>query len=134
MTKNWLVFFKFGVVGSLNTIIDFIVYTVLTAVGINYLLSQILSYSCGLLNSYFVNRKWTFKQKEKASLKEFGRFLAVNVVTLLLTLLLLHIFYRELGVNLLLSKLIVTAIGTIFNFIGTRLLVFTKANKNEAIH
>ncbi|MCE4050177.1 MULTISPECIES: GtrA family protein [Bacillaceae] len=130
MTRKWLVFFKFGIVGSLNTIIDFVVYALLTSVGANYLLSQILSYSCGLLNSYFVNRTWTFKQKDKASMKEFIRFLAVNAATLSLTLILLDFLYTKQGLNLLLSKFLVTAIGTIFNFIGTKMLVFTKANTN----
>ncbi|MGG4467172.1 GtrA family protein [Paenibacillus alvei] len=130
MTRKWLVFLKFGIVGSLNTIIDFVVYALLTSVGANYLLSQILSYSCGLLNSYFVNRTWTFKQKDKASMKEFIRFLAVNAATLSLTLILLDFLYTKQGLNLLLSKFLVTAIGTIFNFIGTKMLVFTKANTN----
>ncbi|MEK4668820.1 GtrA family protein [Niallia taxi] len=130
MTRKWLVFLKFGIVGSLNTIIDFVVYALLTSVGANYLLSQILSYSCGLLNSYFVNRTWTFKQKDKASMKEFIRFLAVNAATLSLTLILLDFLYTKQGLNLLLSKFLVTAIGTVFNFIGTKMLVFTKANTN----
>lgn len=130
MTRKWLVFLKFGIVGSLNTIIDFVVYALLTSVGANYLLSQILSYSCGLLNSYFVNRTWTFKQKDKASMKEFIRFLAVNAATLSLTLILLDFLYTKQGLNLLLSKFLVTAIGTIFNFIGTKMLVFTKAKSN----
>lgn len=130
MTRKWLVFFKFGLVGLLNTFIDYVVYAIVTGIGANYLLSQILSYSCGLLNSYFINRKWTFKQKEKASIKEFVCFLAVNVVTLLLTLFFLNLFYRKLGMNLLLSKLLVTAIGTICNYIGTKMFVFTKVNKS----
>ena len=124
--KKWLVFIKFGLVGSLNTIIDFIVFAILTSVGANFLVAQILSYSCGLLNSYFVNRTWTFKQTKKASMGEFMRFLAVNVVTLSITLYLLDLFYTKQGMNLFLSKLLVTAIGTIVNFIGTKMLVFTK--------
>lgn len=38
--KKWLVFIKFGLVGSLNTIIDFIVYAIVTGVGANFLVDR----------------------------------------------------------------------------------------------
>ena len=44
---------RFGCVGGLNTTIDFGIFSVLNGLfGVNYVISQILSYSGGTLNSY----------------------------------------------------------------------------------
>ena len=52
---------KFGVTGVMNTAVDFVVYTVLVSVcGMGLYVSQMISYCCGMLNSYVINRKWTF--------------------------------------------------------------------------
>ena len=54
-------FIKFSAVGVTNTLVDFIVFWLLTHAGMNYMLSQVFSYSAGILNSYIWNSKWTFK-------------------------------------------------------------------------
>lgn len=65
MTNKWLPLIKFALVGVVNTLIDFAVYALLTTIGVNYILAQWISYSAGILNSYVMNRKWTFKKKKK---------------------------------------------------------------------
>ena len=52
---------RFSMVGALNTIIDFLVFTVFYEVfGINYIISQITGYSFGILNSFILNKKMDF--------------------------------------------------------------------------
>lgn len=69
MTNKWIPLIKFALVGVVNTLIDFAVYALLTTIGVNYILAQWISYSAGILNSYVMNRKWTFEKKEKRDRK-----------------------------------------------------------------
>ncbi|PKG21821.1 GtrA family protein [Niallia nealsonii] len=126
MKQKFIIFGKFAAVGGINTCIDFIVYTLLAVLSVNYLFAQCISYICGLLNSYFMNRTWTFKRKEKANWQEFVRFVCVNGLTLLITMFFLHLFYAENHWSLAASKFAVTIIGVFINFIGAKLFVFNK--------
>lgn len=44
---------KYNIVGVINTLVDFLVYQLLTYLGMKYAIAQCISYSCGILNSYF---------------------------------------------------------------------------------
>ncbi len=118
---------KFGLVGFLNTAVDFGVFTLLTAVvGLGSTISHIISYTCGVLNSYFINRTWTFKQSSKSNPMEFLKFLLVNMASLGLSTLVLN--YLETGANLsvYLAKAVATICSMAINFVGSKLLVFKK--------
>ncbi|MQR86248.1 GtrA family protein [Bacillus megaterium] len=125
MTNKWISFIKFALVGVINTLIDFVVYALLTTIGVNYILAQWISYSAGILNSYVMNRKWTFERKEKSSKREVISFVIVNLITLSLTSFLLTVLYNKWGIPLLISKLLITIASVGINFIGTKLFVFT---------
>jgi putative flippase GtrA len=78
-----------------------------------------------------MNRKWTFEQKGKGSKRELFTFISVNLVTLIITSFLLTIFYKWLGISLLISKLLVTAVSVGINYIGTKQFVFTKLKERR---
>ena len=78
---------KFLMVGVMNTGIDFFVFNALIAVtrldvGFSVVLFKSLSFLCALVNSYELNRAWTFggETVPRRTAKEFGRFAAVTVV------------------------------------------------------
>ena len=128
VNRNFKQLIKYGAVGVLNTAVDFLVYQLLTFIGINYAVAQCISYSCGILNSYLFNSRWTFKEEAKREKSEFVSFVVVNVISLGLSVLLLKVCYDVLGIESdLISKAIVTPIVMVINFIGTKLLVFKKA-------
>lgn len=118
---------KFGLVGLVNTAVDFAVFVLLTkAVDLNSTISHAISYSCGVLNSYFLNRKWTFKQKSKSHPMEFFKFLLVNLVSLGLSTLVLNYLEIEAGISVYVAKLGATLCSMLVNFIGSKLVVFNK--------
>ena len=49
---------KYNIVGVINTLVDFLVYQLLTYLGMKYAIAQCIYYSCGILNSYFFNSRW----------------------------------------------------------------------------
>jgi putative flippase GtrA len=124
-------FIKFGLVGVMNTGVDFLVYWLLMFTGVYYLAAQVISYAAGTLNSYVVNKLWTFKgqgggnsSSTLANRSEFIRFVSLNAGTMLLSLLLLYEFKSGLGMHSLLAKLLVTGFTVIANYIGSKLWVF----------
>lgn len=134
MMNKGLPLIKFALVGVVNTSIDLAVYALLTWCGLNYIIAQCISYSAGVLNSYMMNRKWTFERKGKGSNREFFAFIGVNLISLVLTSLLLTLFYQWLGISLLISKLLVTAVSIGTNYIGTKQFVFTKLKEYQINH
>src|SRR5438270_747571 len=55
-------FVKFGVVGVSNTLLTFLVYTLLLKVfGVWYLAASAIGFCVGAVNGFLLNRRWTFR-------------------------------------------------------------------------
>lgn len=120
---------KYNMVGVVNTLVDFVVYQLLTFLGLHYGIAQCISYGCGILNSYFFNSRWTFQKDSGRNREEFAAFVAVNLVSMGLSVLLLKFCYDTLNIQSnLISKAIVTPVVMLVNFSGSKLFVF----KNKA--
>lgn len=117
-------FIKFNLVGLLNTALDFALFALLTWLGVYYILAQCISYGVGMLNSYALNKYWTFAQKGRLEPKQVIRFTVLNLGSLLLSLVLLALFRDQLELKLLLAKLLATVATTLVNFAGSKLWVF----------
>jgi len=118
-------FIKFGLVGCLNTLVDLIVFTLLNAIFHIYYLAKIVSYSCGVLNSYFFNTRWTFQKEHKKSAKEFVLFVVINLISLGVSLGMLYVCRNAFMIRIdFLSNVIATVVSLVVNFIGNKLIVF----------
>lgn len=124
-------FLRFCTVGVGNTAVDFTVFFLLALGGFPYLAAQALSYAAGMVNSYFLNRRWTFRVVRKANGLEAGRFIIVNALSLLVSLGLLAVLHDENQLSLWLSKFIATGGGLVVNYIGSRLWVFSENRKTS---
>lgn len=124
MKKQLIAFVKFGLVGGVNTGIDFLVFTLLTAWGWAYLSAQCASFTCGVLNSYVMNRSWTFRDRSEAGRFTFYKFAAINMSVLALTSGLIALLHQGTGWPVLAAKLAATAVGVLVNFAGSRIWVF----------
>jgi putative flippase GtrA len=62
-------FVKFGLVGVMNTVITFVVFTILTkGFGVWYVAASGIGFAVGALNGFMINRRWTFNGHEGGSL------------------------------------------------------------------
>jgi putative flippase GtrA len=79
-----LVLARFAVVGGMNTAIDALLFFLLTATtSIAPVIANVISYSAGMLNSYFMNRSWTFRGALGGRHREqFLKFAIFNFLTL----------------------------------------------------
>ncbi len=130
-------FLKFVLIGVMNTLIDLGIYTLLTAViGVPLIPANIVSYTCGVLNSYFWNSRWTFKQTQKRTVLTFVLFIIVNLVSLGVSTLVLSLCNQNIHIanefwQLIVCKVIATACSLIVNFIGNKLIVFRQKNDSQ---
>lgn len=124
---------KFAVVGITNTLVDFIIFIIFINVfHLNDLVSQTISYGCGVLNSFFMNKLWTFKEHKtkESSINQFGKFVLTNAISLTVSLVGLGLLNSTMGINVYISKVIVTLFLQIFNYTVYRFIVF-KHDKSE---
>ena len=118
-------FVRFCVTGGLNTLVDFVVFFLLTS-SLNWpvIPSQVLSYSAGILNSYCINRRWTFQTRNRFFSQEMLLFIGVNLAVLGVSVLSVWALTSRIGLGVLLSKLCTTALTMVLGFILNRLVVF----------
>ena len=97
--KSLVQLIKFALVGASNTVVDMIVNTALSFVlnlffsgGWIVYLSKAVGYGCGLLNSYFWNSRWTFREERRRDAREKISFVAVNIAVLLISFGLIWLF------------------------------------------
>lgn len=62
-------FVKFGLVGVSNTVLTFVVFTILTkGFGVWYVAASGIGFAIGALNGFLLNRRWTFQNHRGGSL------------------------------------------------------------------
>jgi len=121
---------KFGITGVSNTVVDFCIFTLLYQILlIDKYTAQVIGYSAGILNSYIVNRSWTFKSKQGFLSLQLVKFVAVNLCMLGLSLMFIWLFSDVLGLGTMISKLFATAIIMVVNFVISKLWVFAEKSK-----
>lgn len=123
--KQLLKLIKFGITGVMNTVVDFLVYTLLVSFfSMGLYVSQVISYSCGMLNSYIINRKWTFSTKNGFFSWELVRFVLLNLFMMFLGMGIIYICVQKLMLHELVAKLISTALVLLINFFVSNFWVF----------
>ena len=123
--SNLIQLTKFGLVGIANTLIDFGVFVFLHGrLQVFYALAQLVSYTCGMTNSYFLNKFWTFKSRRCVHVAEVAKFVLVNLAALGIALGLLALFRGKYALGPAESKVLATLGSLSMNFLGNRLWVF----------
>ena len=120
---------RFVLVGLVNTGVDFLLFLFLVRVaGINYLLAQTVSYCFGMVNSFIMNKLWTFAKtgQDISTHLQFIQFAGLNVLSLGGSLLGLKILNDYLGVNIYLAKILVTGVTWSIRYVGYRYWVFAR--------
>lgn len=147
---------KFALVGASNTIVDMIVNTIVTFLlklvfsgGWIVYVAKAVGYACGILNSYILNSRWTFREERRQDTREKVSFVIVNIAVLLISFGLIYVFnnllhlgdwWMGLGLPEWLTKIIggelfcsllATCICIPVNFILNKLFVFKAKTEEE---
>ena len=118
--------FRFIIVGISNAIIGLgLIYLCYNLLRINYKLSNIIGYSCGFINSFIWNKKWTFKSNKRA-LKEFFLFGFIFLISFSLNFISIIACVEKFGLTPNLAQLVGVFIYTTTNFLGNKFITFRK--------
>ncbi|CAN5128088.1 hypothetical protein BH09ACT6_BH09ACT6_24570 [soil metagenome] len=129
--------FKFGVVGGIGFVVDFVVFNwlLINGIGSGHFLSgplwaKVVAVAVATVVTWFGNRYWTFREHRRANyIRELLEFSVVAVSGLLINLLCLWFTHYVLGFQSLLAdnisgQFIGTVLATIFRFVLYRYWVF----------
>ncbi|MBP0990220.1 MAG: GtrA family protein [Oscillospiraceae bacterium] len=121
-------FIKFAITGCINTLVDIGASAAVRAISHNNYIAQIAGYGCGIICSYIINRNWAFRnEKEKFFSSQLVKFLLVNILTCLLSLLFTWIFSTKLNIQpWILMKLMIVGVTIVVNFTLSNLWAFKK--------
>lgn len=143
-------FLKFGVVGVLNTLVDFVVFYVMdrwivgegpallllgTTVAAGLYISNAIAYAAANIHSFIWNKLWTFQKRDRVTRGEAARYLATSAGYLLISSLGLVVFTRVLSAPFLawvvpgdlvnvLAKLPTACITIFYNYLMNKFWVF----------
>ncbi|MGN0929115.1 MAG: GtrA family protein [Alphaproteobacteria bacterium] len=147
-------FLKFGIVGGFGTIVNLVIFALLSFAGINSIISAIVSFIVAATFNYILNSLWVFKDRGHNCTKTLWvKFMCVSVFSLCINLIVLFIMERYImpmmikwwlvekimqitagilnvktisKIIALYSQAVGIACSMIFNFIGNNCITFKK--------
>ena len=132
MKKLFTQIIKFGLVGVVATIIDYLLLYVLTEYfNIYYLISSIISFSVSVIFNYIASIRWVFDvdKNKNSKIKELVVFIILSVIGLGINQLFMWLLSDKLNIYYMISKLFATVVVMCWNFITRKL--FLENNKKD---
>jgi len=118
-------FFKFGVTGIINTAIDWGVFTFCNEIlNIAPAIAQPIGYTIATVNSFFMNKNWTFGKRKNYNKAEILKFITVNLISLSISTLGVLLLHNYFGLSEYTAKIIMSVATIIINYFGNKLFVF----------
>ena len=118
-------FLKFGAVGLSGVFVDFgVTWVCRERFRLNQYVANSLGFLTAVVSNFILNRIWTFQSADPHVAVQFGKFLGISLIGLALNNGIIYVLHERLGLHFYLSKLIATAIVTIWNFGANVLITF----------
>ncbi len=129
---------KFGIVGGINTVVDFIVFNLFLPIG--PLKANMISTVVATTSSYGLNRHWTYKDRMRSALRrEYALFFMFNLAGFLIQSAVLGVvkyglhFTEDTGrLALNIGKAAGIGVAMVFRFWAYRTFVFKTAQPEAA--
>lgn len=118
---------KFGIVGVANTLISLaLIYLFDKVMGLGFQIANPLAYFLATLNSYYLNKKWTFKSgaEARSKKKEGALFFGVIGVAWLIQYAFLFILVKVFLIDDLIAQIMGMFVFTGLNFLGQKYVTF----------
>jgi putative flippase GtrA len=124
-------FILYGVIGCVTTAIDVGIFTLLAHWNMHELLANTISYQVAMVASFFLNREFNFKIKDKVW-QRFLSFFIVNLIGYAFSQLLVFLFITKFGMPDIIGKLLATILAAVCQFLFIKHLTFkVKKTKNS---
>jgi putative flippase GtrA len=120
-------FIKFGIVGFLNTIIGYVIYSVFVYFGFHYLIGSIIAFVIGVGSAFFVNSKIVFKkgrEHRNTVVAVIKYFVLYGITGIIMQNILLYIFIDGLALSKYLAPIFCLFFTVPSNFVLSKFWVF----------
>ena len=117
---------KFGVVGIIATVIDFVVLTILTETfGVYYLTSAAIGFIIATLFNYIASMRYVFNSRFRPheKRKELIIFILLSVVGLGLNQFFMWLFVEFFSIFYIFSKVLATTLVMAWNFVSRKIFI-----------
>jgi len=123
--KLFIQFFKFGIIGAINTVAFFVIYYGLLFLGIHYILAYAIGFMATVLSAFYFNRKFVFKPDEdKSKVKQLVKVFTVYLSTLTLGTGLIFLQVDIIGISELIAPILNLFFTIPINFILNKFWAF----------
>jgi len=124
LSKNTTQFLKFSFVGVLNTLITLLtIWVCVNVFSTSHYIANIVGYVFGVINSFIVNKLWTFNHKSKTGIT-LAKFIGVFGVTYLIQFSVLSLLLNYSNIDDFACQIIAMIVYTILNFIINKKFTF----------
>ncbi len=116
------------VFGGLTTVVDFIIYILMTDIlHVNYLISNVIAFAGAVIFAFFTNKIYVFKSHSfemKKVLYEMVTFVGARLFSLVVNMVILYVFVEWVGLDDLIVKIGAAVVVVIMNYGISKWLVF----------
>ena len=137
-------FIKFAVTGVIGATVDFGTYnimtrgfdwdTVFTIFGYQIIAANLVSVLLAISSNFVLNKYWTFRNDDRAVVKQWGGYFTLNTITFILNQILTSFFaFRVPVVEILFgsqkdnaAKALAIGFILFINFLGSKFIIFRK--------
>jgi len=118
---------KFLITGGTSAIITLMTLNILLFFKYPLFISSIIGYAGGIVNSFFLNKNWTFRfeDKNKKFKKVFIAFVLFNV-TIMVLFGYLNLGFFVITKNKFISQILSIFVTTVLNFSAYKCVIFKK--------
>ncbi|MFA8449246.1 MAG: GtrA family protein [Bacteroidales bacterium] len=124
--KFILKFLKFGVVGFTGLLVDFgVTFFCKEILKLQKYLANAIGFTIAATTNYFLNRIWTFQSHNPEIIEEYGLFIGISLIGLLINTFILWLIITKWKVNFYISKAFAIGVVTIWNFLANYFITFS---------
>ena len=114
---------KFLMSGSLAASTEYVTFLALHAIGLMLVLANALSFSCGLIISFLLNKHWVFSRKGNGP-KQFVMYATLAGINLIIGSGLIVLLVHGLQLPAFLAKLCVMGLIATWNYVIFKKVIF----------
>lgn len=111
-------FLKFGIVGLSNTLISQIIYMIAVSLGAHYLVASVIAFIISVLNAFFWQNKFVFKEEEGKEQRVWWQVLLKTYAAYAFTGLLLNNLLLIMWIDLIMIEQFTIPITELINGLG----------------
>lgn len=121
-------FIRYALVGCTGVVVDFsITYLFKEYIKLSKYIANGLGFCTAVITNYLLNRYWTFGAGNEDVFIQFGTFLVVSMIGLLINSIIIFLMNEKLNVNFYLSKIMAIVVVVMWNFFVNYYYTFSSA-------